>query len=82
MKLEGLSCRRRVALLCAYLDRELPPSRRRVIAAHRRSCRPCAELLAGLERTVRALERLRVPAKPSLCASAALRAALRRASRP
>ena len=43
MKLERLSCRKRVALLCDYLDRELPESQRRVIAEHRRSCRPCSK---------------------------------------
>lgn len=59
MKLERLSCRKRVALLCDYLDKELPPSRRQAIAEHRRSCLPCSELLASLRRTVQTLKRLK-----------------------
>lgn len=52
MDLERLSCRERVALLCDYLDGALPPASRRLVAAHRRSCLPCAQVLASLERTV------------------------------
>lgn len=76
MRLERLSCRERVELLCAYLDRELPAARRKLIAEHKRSCRPCSALLASLTRTVktlRALKREKAPAS----ARRALRAALR-----
>jgi anti-sigma factor RsiW len=82
MKLERLSCRKRVELLCDYLDKELPPSRRRVIAAHRRSCRPCAELLAGLTRTVEVLRKLKSRSKAPATARLALKAALARLARP
>jgi anti-sigma factor RsiW len=75
--LKRLSCRRRVALLCDYLDGELSPAARRLVAAHRRSCLPCAEVLASLERTVGALKRLkagRVPESSRRSLARALRA--------
>lgn len=65
MKLEGLSCRERVKLMCDYLDGELPPSRRRLVAAHRRSCLPCRDLLASLERTARMLRNLKNGTAPA-----------------
>ncbi len=78
-ELESSSCRRRVALLCDYLDGELSASSRRLVAAHRRSCLPCAQVLASLERTVRALKRVkrgwRAPAASRRSLAAALRAA-------
>ena len=77
MKLERLSCRRRVALLLDYLDRELPASKRKLLARHRASCRSCAGLLASLERTVRTLHGLRRAAKPPAAARRALAAKLR-----
>lgn len=73
MKLEKISCRRRLALLCDYLDGELSPSARRLIAAHRRSCLPCAQVLKSLERTVFALR----ATKKSLAPAAAVRLRLR-----
>lgn len=82
MKLEGLACRRRVALLIDYLDRALPPGESRLLARHRRACRSCAELLASLERTVRVLRALKRRSKAPDAARKALRAALTRASRP
>lgn len=82
MDLKSLSCRRRVALLCDYLDGELPAPQRRVVAAHRRSCLPCAQVLASLERTLAALRGLKggagVPARAKSGLKAALRAAARR----
>jgi anti-sigma factor RsiW len=81
MKLEGLSCRKRVELLCDYLDKELPPKARKAIAAHRRSCRPCGEVLAGLERTVRTLRALKRRSSAPESSRRALRTALARASR-
>ncbi|MFI5361999.1 MAG: anti-sigma factor family protein [Elusimicrobiota bacterium] len=78
MKLERLSCRRRVALLCDYLDKELPASERKIIAEHRRSCRPCSLLLASLQRTVRTLRKLKTAAKTPESARRKLRAALAR----
>ena len=80
MKLELMSCRKRVGLLCDFLDKELPASRRQTIAAHRRSCRPCSELLASLTRTVEVLSKLR--SKAPTPARRALKAALARLSRP
>ena len=77
MKLERLSCRERVERLCDYLDRDLAPSRRRLVAAHRRSCRSCAELLASLERTVATLKELKRGSKAPASARRALRAALK-----
>ncbi|MDE2141797.1 MAG: hypothetical protein KGL74_14850 [Elusimicrobia bacterium] len=82
MNLEKLSCRARVALLCDYLDGGLPPSARRVVAAHRRSCLPCGRVLKSLERTLKALRGLKTsPAAPP-SARRSLRAALQRARRP
>lgn len=75
MDLQRLSCRKRVALLCDYLDGELPAAARRVVAAHRRSCLPCEQVLASLERTLAALRGLKSGAK----APAASRRALKRA---
>ncbi len=82
MKLELLSCRKRVALLCDYLDAELPANQRRIIAAHRRSCRPCSDLLASLERTVRTLRLLKSRSRVPLPTRRGLRAALARCARP
>ena len=82
MKLELMSCRKRVELLCDYLDKELPASRRQTIAAHRRSCRPCSELLASLTRTVEILRKLKHRSKAPSSARRALKAALARLSRP
>ncbi len=79
MRLEKLSCRRRVALLLDYLDANLPPAQRRVLARHRLSCRSCDGLLASLRRTVRTLRALKRGAKPPETARRALSAALKRA---
>lgn len=79
MKLERLSCRERVERLCDYLDKDLSPAQRRLIARHRRSCRPCAELLASLQRTVSTLKALKRGSKAPASSRAALRAALKRA---
>jgi anti-sigma factor RsiW len=76
MNLERLSCRKRVALLCEYLDQELPAASRKAIAAHRRSCLPCAEVLASLTRTVRALKGLRAGTKVPAAARQAWRSVL------
>lgn len=76
MKLERLSCRRRLELLCDYLDQELSASGRRVIAAHRRSCRPCGQVLADLNRTVAALRASKKAAKLTAAARRRLRARL------
>ena len=81
MKLERLSCRKRVKLLCDYLDNELPASDRKVIAAHRRSCWPCKKLLASLTRTVRTLRELKGRTKVPSSAQHALMAALTRRAR-
>lgn len=59
MTFKRLSCRKRLELLCDYLDKELPPEARKAVAAHRRSCLPCAEILTGLTRTVGLLKTLR-----------------------
>ncbi len=80
MRLEKLSCRRRVALLLDYLDANVPAAQRKVLARHRRSCRSCAGLLASLRRTVSALRALKRPARPSESSRRALRAALSRAA--
>ncbi|MFI5349186.1 MAG: zf-HC2 domain-containing protein [Elusimicrobiota bacterium] len=77
VNLEKLSCRRRVALLCDYLDGELSASARRAVAAHRRSCLPCAQVLKSLERTVAALRGLKMNARAPSGARRSLRAALR-----
>ncbi|OGS41201.1 MAG: hypothetical protein A2506_00865 [Elusimicrobia bacterium RIFOXYD12_FULL_66_9] len=76
MKLERMSCRRRLALMCDYLDGELPPAARRLIAAHRRSCLPCARVLASLKRTVAALRESKTAVKPTPAARRRLRARL------
>lgn len=76
--LEKLSCRRRVALLCDYLDGALPAAQRRVVAAHRKSCLPCAQVLASLERTLAALKTLKRGTKAPASARKALARALRR----
>lgn len=75
-KLEGMSCRRRLALMCDYLDGELPPSAKRVIAAHRRSCRPCGQVLASLKRTVAALRASKKTSKLTAAARLRLRSRL------
>ncbi|MDD5302795.1 MAG: anti-sigma factor [Elusimicrobia bacterium] len=77
MKLETLSCRRRVALLLDYLDRELPGPERKLLARHRAACRSCASLLTTLERTVRTLRALKRASKPPASARRALAASLR-----
>lgn len=80
MRLEKLSCRRRVALLFAYLDRELPAAQRARLARHRRACRDCASLLESLERAARALRALRrgsVPVRSRRALRARLAASLR-----
>ena len=77
MKLERLSCRRRVALLLDYLDRELPASERKLLARHRASCRSCAGLLASLKRTVLTLRALKRASKPPASARRDLAASLR-----
>ena len=82
MKLERLSCRKRVALLCDYLDKELPNFERKVISKHRRSCRPCSELLASLQRTVQTLRKLNSQTSIPLSARRRLRAALAGRPRP
>ena len=79
MKLERLSCRKRLALLCDYLDKELSESERKVVDEHRRSCRPCSELLASLRRTVQTLRKLKRRSKAPPSARRKLRAALARA---
>ncbi|NNN05926.1 MAG: hypothetical protein HKL90_08500 [Elusimicrobia bacterium] len=78
MDMERLSCRRRVALLCDYLDGELPAAQRRVVAAHRKSCLPCARVLESLERTVAALRGLKRGVRPPAAARRSLLTALRR----
>lgn len=82
MKLERMSCRKRVGLLCDYLDKKLPASRRQAIAAHRRSCRPCSELLASLTRTVEVLKKFKCRSKAPASARRDLKAALAKLSRP
>lgn len=77
MKLEGMSCRRRAALLIDYLDKELPARERRLLARHRASCRSCADLLKTLEHTVRTLKALRKASPPPAAARRRLAAALR-----
>lgn len=80
MNLKTLSCRKRVALLCDYLDGELTAPQRRVVAAHRRSCLPCAQVLASLERTLAALRGLKAGGGVPARARAGLKAALRSAA--
>lgn len=79
MKLEAMSCRRRLALLLDYLDRELPSAQRKALARHRTSCRSCASLLKTVEHAVRTLKVLRKASPPPAAARRALAAALRRA---
>ena len=81
MKLEKLSCRRRVALLLDYLDRTLPAAERKLLSGHRNSCRTCSALLASLERTVKTLHALKQGSKAPAAARRSLRAALARSSR-
>jgi len=76
MKLEDLSCRRRVALLMDYLDRELPPPQRKSLAEHGAKCRSCADLLKSLMRTLEALHSSKKNAKPPAAARLRLRARL------
>ena len=76
MRLEGLSCRRRVALLMDYLDRELPRSQRKVLSGHFARCRDCATLLKHLEFTVEALRASKNAAKPAPAARRLLRSRL------
>lgn len=76
--LEGMSCRRRVAILLDYLDRELPAQQRKLVLAHRRSCRSCRAFLASLERTVRLLRALKREARPPERSRKALVASLNR----
>lgn len=75
-KLERLSCKQRLALLCDYLDGELSPSAKRVVAAHRRSCLPCGQVLASLKRTVAALRASKKTAKLTAAARLRLRSRL------
>ncbi len=77
MKLETMSCRRRLTLLLDYLDRELPASQRKLLARHRASCRSCAALLKTVEHTVRTLRALKRASKPPASARRALAASLR-----
>lgn len=78
--LQELSCRRRVAVLLDYLDRELPAAQRKLVSAHRRTCGSCGAFLASLERTVSLLRALGRGAKPPQSAHRALLAALARGS--
>lgn len=78
MKLEGMSCRRRLGLLLDYLDKELPAPQRRLLARHRASCRSCASLLKTVEHTVKTLKALKKASPPPASARRALAAALRR----
>ncbi|MEK7857840.1 MAG: hypothetical protein AAB320_01745 [Elusimicrobiota bacterium] len=76
MKLESLSCRRRLALLLDYLDRELPSPQRKLLVRHRAACLSCASLLKTLESTVRIFKAHKRSAKPPASARRALRASL------
>ncbi len=82
MKLENLSCRRRLALLLDYLDKELPAKERALLARHRASCRSCASLLKTVEHAVRTLKALKKTSPPPASARRALRAALAASLRP
>lgn len=77
MKLEAMSCRRRLALLLAFLDKELPARERGLLARHRASCRSCASLLKTVEHTVKTLKALKKASPPPASARRALAAALR-----
>lgn len=81
MKISNLSCRRRVALLCGELDGELSPALRRALAAHRRGCLPCADLLRSLRRTVELLRSSASATGPSAKARKTLSVALHRRRR-
>jgi len=78
MKLENLSCRRRLSLLLDYLDRELPAPQRKLLARHRASCRSCTSLLKTVEHAVRTLKALKKASPPPAAARRALAASLRR----
>jgi len=77
MKLDKMSCRRRLGLLLDYLDQELPAPQRRLLARHRASCRSCASLLKTVEHTVKTLKALKKASPPPASARRALAAALR-----
>lgn len=77
MKLETLSCRRRLTLLLDYLDRELPAKERKLLARHRAACRSCASLLRTVEHTVRTLKALKKASPPPASARRKLAASLR-----
>lgn len=81
-RLQESSCRRRVAVLLDYLDRELPAAQRKLVYAHRRSCRGCGSLLRSLERTVRLLRALKRGVKAPESSRLALLAALSLPRRP
>jgi len=51
----ALVCRDAVALMTAYLDRELPAADRRRLEAHLAACPHCSEYLAQLRVTIEAL---------------------------
>lgn len=77
MRLETMSCRRRLTLLLDYLDKELPAKERRLLTRHRAACRSCASLLKTVEHTVRTLKALKKASPPPACARRALAASLR-----
>lgn len=77
MKLEKMSCRRRLGLLLDYLDKELPAPQRKILARHRAACRSCASLLKTVEHTVRTLRALKKRTPPPAAARRALAASLR-----
>lgn len=81
MKVETMSCRRRLTLLLDYLDQKLPPKDRKLLARHRAACRSCASLLKTVEHTVRTLKALKKASPPPASARRSLRAALARAPR-
>jgi anti-sigma factor RsiW len=82
MDMEKLSCRKRVALLCDYLDGALPARSRRLVARHRRSCLPCERVLMSLERAVATLRGLKRPVRAPAAARRALLGALARRPKP
>ncbi|MCR4295082.1 MAG: hypothetical protein NUW21_06075 [Elusimicrobia bacterium] len=77
MKVEKMSCRRRLSLLLDYLDQELPAKERKLLARHRAACRSCASLLKTVEHTVRTLKALKKASPPPASARRALAASLR-----
>lgn len=77
MKVEKMSCRRRLTLLLDYLDKELPTKERKLLARHRAACRSCASLLKTVEHTVRTLKALKKASPPPASARRALAASLR-----